>query len=314
MGGGISGSVIGGGSIYQIDVWHMGGNPLPARALVKGRRLGLVAEVGTAHAALLVTGCQTAKEMDKITSSGLDWEFAIGLKGSNIVKTGSKLFKILAEASLTTADWAMHESSKRFVQWAMDDLGVVQDGRQFNLIPSPLSIGLGAGLFYEWQTLHLAGGKIGWQHISPKWRVYNKDGDVWLEMEDVPEQNGEQIKFGFYVPEWGIDPILTWSKRRDGGALHIIGYAHSGKLHSRRDGKGPAGINLSDYAPKGRSEAGWLSVKRTSTVKKSGSLKVQPAVFDFGNYPYWTADDTMTVDVDDEGRFTRVEGKTGFRD
>src|SRR5690554_4447323 len=88
LGGGVSGSIIGGGSIYQIDLWNMGGAPLPVRVLVTGRRVGVMAEAGTALAALIVTGCRTGAEMDGITSSGLDWEFAVGLKGSALVRAG----------------------------------------------------------------------------------------------------------------------------------------------------------------------------------------------------------------------------------
>ena len=55
-------------------------------------------------------------------------------------------------------------------------------------------------------------------------------------------------------------------------------------------------------------------MKRTTTVETSGDLEVRPEVFDFGNYEYWAADDTMTVTVDDKGRFISVKGKTDLRD
>ncbi|HRH45225.1 MAG TPA: hypothetical protein PKY82_26540, partial [Pyrinomonadaceae bacterium] len=191
LGGGISGSIIGGGSIYQIDLWHMGGNPLPVRALVTGKRVGIMAEASTAMAALVVTGCQNGKDMDGITSSGIDWEFAVGLKGSAIVKTGAKLFKTLAaDATAKAVNWAAHESAKRFVQWTVDDLGVVLPGKSFNLLPSPISIGIGAGIFYEWQTLNLLGGKIGWKHLSPNWTASNYQGGVYFQLLDIPEQDG----------------------------------------------------------------------------------------------------------------------------
>lgn len=149
LGGGVSGSIIGGGSIYQIDLWHMGGNPLPVRALVTGKRLGVMAELTTALAALVVVGCRTGKEMDGLTDTGIDWEFAIGLKGSAIVKTGAQLFKAMAGIASKGVNWAGHESAKRFVQWTMNDLGIVQADKAFNLIPSPVSFGIGAGIFYD---------------------------------------------------------------------------------------------------------------------------------------------------------------------
>ncbi|MEZ5429080.1 MAG: hypothetical protein R2747_22730 [Pyrinomonadaceae bacterium] len=320
LGGGVSGSILGGGSIYQIDLWHMGGDPLPVRALVTGKRVGVVAEVSTAMAALVVTGCRTGKEMDGITSSGIDWELAVGLKGSAIVKTGAKLFKVVAaEAAAKSVNWAVHESAKRFVQWTMNDLGVVQSGKQFNLIPSPLSLGVGAGIFYEWQTLKLLGGKIGWQHISPTWNVENFDGGVYFQLLDIPEQDGSLVHLGFSVPEWGIDPYIRWKKEKGEGRVgqknyHIDGYSYEAAFFERRDGMGLSGINLSNYLPIGRLEEGiFTGFSDTKTVTKSGKLTVRPHVFEFSNYSFWSASDTMTVDVDSSGRFTRVDGSSKFR-
>lgn len=314
LGGGVSGSIIGGGSIYQIDLWHMGGNPLPVRVLVTGKRLGAMAEVGTALAALVVTGCRTGKEMDGITSSGIDWEFAVGLKGSSIVKAGAKLFKTLAaDAASKAVNWAAHESGKRFMQWVMNDLGVVQEGKQFNLIPSPVGIGVGAGIFYEWQTLNLLGGKIGWQHLSPSWTAENYNGGVYFQLLDVPEQDGESLHLGFSIPEWGIDPYICWKKDKGSGRVgqknyHIDGIVYDGALFAEKSNSF-SGINLGNFLPIGRLEEGIVSgFSNTTTVAKSGKLTVQPVVFQFGNYAYWSAKQTFTVNVDGSGRFTSVDG------
>jgi hypothetical protein len=306
LGGGASGSIIGGGSIYQIDVWNMGGNPLPARVLVKGKRVGVMAEVGTTHAILIVTGCQSAKDMDGIESSGLDWEAAAVLKGSAIVKTGAGLLKaVAAEIAAKVVDWATHAAAKRLVQWVMDDLGIVKPGRQFHLLPSPLGFGVGAGIFYEWQKLHLIGGKIGWQHITPKWFVESVNGDVWLQMYNIPEQDGEKVKIGFSVPEWGLDPYIRW-KKKNGDAwaknIQIVGYAYGGFLCGRPDGMGYSGINLSNLQPIGRLENGFV-LSRTNEVQKRGRLKVRPVVFNFGNIEYWEADDTVEMMLDSDGCF-----------
>lgn len=320
LGGGVSGSIIGGGSIWQMDLWNMGGNPLPVRVLVKGTRVGVMAEVGTAFAFLIVTGCKTGKEMDGITSSGIDWELAVGLKGSAIVKTGAKLFKVVAaQATAKAVNWAVHESTKSLVQWAMNDLTIFQPGKSFKLLPSPLSIGVGAGIFYEWQTLNLLGGKIGWQHISPQWTVENYSGGVYFQLLDIPEQDGERIHLGFSVPEWGIDPYIRWKKDRGDGQVgeksyHIDGYSYERAFFTSRDGMGFSGVNLSNFVPIGRLEEGILSgLSNTTNVEKSGKLTVRPHVFQFGNYSYWSASDTMTVDVDSDGRFTKVEGSGKVR-
>jgi hypothetical protein len=244
--------------------------------------------------------------MDGIETSGLDWELAVGLKGSALLKTGAKLFKaVAAEITTKVANWAAHESAKRLVQWAMDDLGVVKPGRQFNLLPSPLSLSVGAGIFYEWQTLHLLGGKIGWQYISPKWFVERVNGDVWLQMYNIPEQDGEQVRVGFSIPEWGLDPYIRWKKKK--GEAHvkdyqIVGYSYDGFLFERRDGMGYSGINLSNLQPVGRLEEGFFP-SRTNEVQKRGVLKVRPTVFQFGNYQYWEADDTAEMMLGHDGGF-----------
>lgn len=321
LGGGVSGSIVGGGSIFQIDLWHMGGNPLPVRALVTGTRFGVMAELGTALAALLVKGCKDGKEMEGLTDSGIDWEFAVGLKGSAIAKSGAKFFELMAsDAAAEVVKWAAHEPAKRFVQWAMDDLGIVKPGKAFHLIPYPLQLGIGAGIFYEWQTLNLLGGKIGWQKISPRWSVENVGGDVWFQLLDIPEQDGEQVHLGFSVPEWGIDPYISWKKNKGGGRVgskhkyHIDGYVNGGALFETRTGSFFSGINLSNFVPIGRMEEGVFSgFSDTKTVQKKGKLTVRPHVFQFGNYAYWSASDTMTVEVDGDGRFVKVEGTSGPR-
>jgi hypothetical protein len=314
MGGGISGSILAGGSIYQIDVWNMGGNPIPARVLVTGKRVGAVVQVGTGHAMILITGCRSASEMDGITSSGIDWEFATGAKGSAIIKTGSKLFKEVASyAASETAKWAANETAKRLAQWVVDDLGIVKPGRQFNLLPSPLALGAGGGIFYEWQTLKLLSGKVGWQHISPKWFVETYNGNVRLQMFNVPEPDGTLVRIGISVPQWGLDPYIRWKKKSgqahvDSRSMYqIIGYVYDGYVFERRDGMGYAGINLTNFQPVGRLEDGMLSTTNTSQVKKGGKLKVRPVVFEFSNYPYWEADDSVEMTLDSNGCFVGVD-------
>lgn len=307
LGGGASGSIIGGGSIYQIDVWNMGGNPLPARVLVKGKRLGAMAEAGVAHAILIVTGCRTAEEMDGIESSGVDWELAVGLKGSALAKTGAKLFRtVTAQVTAQVGNWAVHESAKRLAQWAMDDLGVIKPGRQFNLLPSPLAFSVGAGIFYEWQKLQLLSGKIGWDHISPNWYVEKVGDTIRLQMFNIPEQDGERVRVGFSIREWGLDPFIRWKKNK--GAVrfkdyHIEGYAFGGFLFEKSSGMGYSGINLSNLEPVGQIHTGWLSTSRNDEMKRGGKLRVRPTVFQFSNVAYWKAQNTVEMLLDAKGRF-----------
>jgi len=321
LGGGFSGSVLAGGSVFQFDLWNLGTKRLPVQVLVTGKRAGVMAEVGTAMALLLVTGCRTDTEMDGITSSGIDWEFSFGGDADAAVKTGTKLFKeVMKAAGKKTGEWALHESGKRLAQYIVGDLGVVQPGRQFNLLPTPVSLSAGAGIFYEWQTLHVLDGKIGWKYMSPKYSVENRSNQIYMRMKDIPMKDGSTVHLGFGVDEWlSIDPNIRWAQTPSGprigrSNLHIECAVYGGELYSSHNPNSAPGINLSELQPSGRSEAGMLSVTETREVKKNGKLTIYPRIFEFTNYPYWSADDTMTVHVDANGRFTKVDGTVGYRD
>jgi|GEM_PF-3472171 len=321
LGGGFSGSVLAGGSVFQFDLWNLGTKRLPIQVLVTGKRAGVMAEVGTAMALLLVTGCRTETEMDGITSSGIDWEFSFGGDADAAVKTGTKLFKeVMKAAGKKTGEWALNESGKRLAQYIVGDLGVVQPGRQFNLLPTPVSLSAGAGIFYEWQTLHVLDGKIGWKYMSPKYSVENRSNQIYMQMKDIPMKDGSTVHLGFGVDEWlSIDPNIRWAQTPSGprigrSNLHIECAVYGGELYSSHNPNSAPGINLSLLQPSGRSEAGMLSVTETREVKKNGKLTIYPRIFEFTNYPYWSADDTMTVHVDANGRFTKVDGTVGYRD
>lgn len=321
LGGGFSGSVLAGGSVFQFDLWNLGTKRLPVQVLVTGKRAGVMAEVGTAMALLLVTGCRTDTEMDGITSSGIDWEFSFGGDADAAVKTGAKLFKeVMKAAGKKSGEWALHESGKRLAQYIVGDLGVVQPGRQFNLLPTPVSLSAGAGIFYEWQTLHVLDGKIGWKYMSPKYSVENRSNQIYMRMKDIPLKDGSTVHLGFGVDEWlSIDPNIRWAQTTSGPRigrcnLHIECAVYGGELYSSHNPNSAPGINLSELQPAGRSEAGMLSVTETREVKKNGKLTIYPRIFEFTNYPYWSADDTMTVHVDANGRFTKVDGTVGYRD
>lgn len=321
LGGGFSGSILAGGSVFQFDLWNMGSTRLPIQVLVTGKRAGLVAEAGTAMAVLLVTGCRTAEEMDGITSSGIDWELSFGGDADAAIKSGAKVFKeVMKAAGKKSGEWAMHESGKRLAQFIVGDLGVVQPGRQFNLLPTPLSVSAGAGIFYEWQKLRVLDGEIGWNYISPKYTVENRSGSVYMTMKDIPVKDGTTIHLGFAVSEsFSIDPDLKWSSTSGGprigrSALHIECAVYGGELYASHNRGDAPGINLSLLQPAGRSETGMLSVTQTTEVERNGKLTIYPKIFKFSNYAYWEADDTMTVEVDGAGKITKVEGTAGYRD
>lgn len=309
LGGGVTGAVAAGGSVIQIDLHHMGGDPVPARVLVTSLRVGLVLEAGAATCALIVTGCRHPSEMEGITSAGLDWELAAGLKAGATAKTGRQFAqKLWNEVLDEVKGWAMNEPAKRLVQWTMDDLGIVQSGRQFNLLPWPLSLSVGAGVFYEWQKLTLLRGPIAWNYIKPYWSVENYNGSVYFHMGNIPEQDTTRIRIGLSVPRFGFDPTICFAHpmRRSGDAYFEGRVIDGGLMDGRYVGN--PGINLTELRPVGLSRPGLFTVDRVNEVVRNGRVEVRPYVLGPAGTVLWTARDTAELLADSEGFLYRVRG------
>jgi hypothetical protein len=318
LGGGVSGAILAGGSLLQFDLHKMNGDQWPARVLIKGTRIGPIAYTGTSTAMCIVKECATAKAMDGLTDTGLDWELGAGLSAKGILKAGATLFKTVAKSAAEgISGWARNETAKRLVNWSLNDLSIVEPGKAFHVIPYPLQFGIGGGFFYEWQTMSLLGGSIAWKYLKPTWFIETAEGCVYFYLQNIPEQNGETIKIGFYIDEWGGDPAIRW-KRHDnaGGArvekpaeYHIKGVVYDGILYENHDSY-YSGINLSHLTPIGRLESDCTT---NDTVEKSTSYDVYPVVFRGGNMTYWEADEAVTVDVNKYGRWSKHHGHEGAR-
>lgn len=309
LGGGVTGALLIGGSVFQIDLWHMGGDPVPARVLVTSTRVGLVAEAGLPTCSLVVTGCRYPDEMDGITSSGIDWEASIGFRAGAAAKTGRQIAEAMfAEVAAEVSFWAMNEASKRYTQWLHNDLGIVKPGRQFNLLPWPMSPTVGAGVFYDWQKLQLMRGNLGWKYIKPYWSVENYNGSVHFHMGNIPEQDDTRIKIGLSLPRFGADPVICFeSPLRRSGYTYFDGLvADAGLIEHRRSPMG--GINLTKLRPVGLSKAGLFTVQRTDEVVRNGIVQVRPYVLGPVGSELWTARDTVEFETDSEGRFVRARG------
>lgn len=304
FGAGTSGSLFYGGSVIQMDLKHMGGATYPVRVLVKGTRVGLMAEAGTGLCIIIVTGCRGAKEMEGLTSSGLDWSFSVGLKAGDTAKTGARLFRAMMQTASNMGgdNWAVSEGTKKVVQWAMDDLGLDLSQRQFYVIPTPLGVGVGAGMFYENQTLRLLGGDVGWSYMKPWWSLDRADGNVYLRMGDIPEQDDAEIRVGLYVLRWGFDPLIRWAGGVRGRDYFFRARVHDGQLFDQGRSMDLAGVNLTGLRPIGLMHQGFFSNSDSDEVAQMGRFKVRPAVFGFGNMARWTAVMANEVSTNREGR------------
>jgi len=308
FGYGMAGSFGYGRSFIQMDLRHMGGATYPVRVLVQGTRLGPVAEVGTGLCIIIVTGCRSAREMEGLTSSGLDWTLSVGLKAGEVAKTGSRLFRNMMRLAGNMAgdNWATSEVTKKVVQWAMDDLGLNLNGRQFYVIPTPMGGGVGAGIFYEYQTLRLLGGDIGWSYIKPWWSLDRGDGNIYLRMGDIPEQDDADIRVGLYVLRWGRDPLIRWAGGVRGRDYFFRGKVYDGQLYDEGRSMDLSGVNLTRLRPIGLLHEGFFSNSDSDEVARMGRFKVRPVVFGFGNMARWTAVMANEVGTNREGRIRDV--------
>lgn len=319
LGGGGSAALIVGGGMVQFDLWNAGGKNLPTRVYVTSKKVGLIAHAGLTHAMVLVTGAKDQSQLEGLTSSGIDWEFDIGasakaLKGvakfqkyAELFAQVEKLATVGGKGVRTMTNWAGHEASKKLVQATVNEIGNIKEtGPQFNVLPTPLTIGVGAGIVYDWQTMHLMGGKNAWSMIAPSWFVENGGNGVVLQMQNIPEQDGTWIDIAIGINEWGSDPYIRFKADNGGPSLgsnayHVRGYVWNGWLWQTPKSSS-SGIDLGALAPIGQLETGMISVTNTNTVNKNATIKIYPAVIHFGNLPYWTASSSTQVKTDGAGR------------
>jgi hypothetical protein len=314
MGGGFSGSLLLGGSAYQINLWNTGGGPVPMPVLVTGFRAGLMAQVEAGHAFCLLTGVKSENDLKELKSQGLDWCLSIGGDVDAAVKTSGVVFDLLKAAAKSTGNWAAQESAKKAVQLIFGDFEIKPSGPSFILLPSPASLGAGAGLFYEWQTMTRVGTDVAWRYIQPTWRVSSEGGKLKLFMDSIPESNGTTIGLQFRLDTWGADDVLIFDTDRQG----MVNMRYTDKLktvHGLVNGgtlcdpvtKAP-GLNLSDLVPYGKLDVGMLTTSRTTDVAKNTSIKIGVSVcksaFSETNLYKWSSSDYAEVQTDQTGKMT----------
>lgn len=280
-GGGFGLSAIGGVGVYQINLWNMGGNPVPIRALIIGKRLGVTLQAEAAHAVCLMTNVRSASSFTTIKSSGVDWAVGAGVKADAFVKSGSKIVSGLFKFA-KDGNWAAQEGVKKLVQGLMGDFTPGAKTPQFVLLPSPAALSIGGGIWYEWQTLEKVGTDLAWEYAPPKFRMERKNGKLLLRMKGVPEQNNARINFRIRENDWGTDDELLWRKKgsHGRGEPNLNGTIYDGKLwnNGRGAGKGQDGFALSDWEPVGKMVTGMLSVSRNKLVTKNAWQKVGVSV------------------------------------
>ena len=313
MGGGFSASLIGGMSVYQLNMWNMAGGTVPMPVLIIGKRLGLMAQAEAGHAFCLLTGVTSPNEFTKLESAGFDWCLSMGGDADSVVKTAGGLSEILVKSAKGAGNWATNTGTKMAVNKFLSDSGADKPKAQFYLIGTPLSVGLGAGIFYEWQTLTKTGTDVAWRYVKPTWWLENKGGKVLLHMSPLPETDGTTIGLQFRTDIWGADDVLIFDTDRIGNVgfnqtdklKTVRGTVRSGKLCAYNSSD--PGLNLSSLIPHGKLEVGMLSTSRNTEVTRNGSVRlgidVVKDAFSETNLSMWSSDDYAEVKTDGSGRF-----------
>lgn len=301
FGGGGSISVIGGGSAYQANVWNMAGGNVPMPVLVTGARLGLVANADAGHAILLVTGVPYPEAFTEIKSSGVDWVLSFGGKADAAVKSTGKVAKALYDITSEVGNWAAQESAKKAVQTLMGDFELPSSKPGFILLPSPVAVGIGAGIFYEWQTLVKVGSDIAWKYIKPNWWLQAGQSNLWLHMDSIPEKDNQRVAIHLQRKVFGTDDIVLFNGAGRASPV-IVGIVKNGKLH---DPSGGLGINLSALKIAGVTEIGMLSTNRKATnfAGEKIYISVNVATSLSGTNLYkWQSKDYAAVQIDATGK------------
>ena len=306
-GAGFGFSVIGGVGVYQVNLFCMDGKPVPIRALVVGKRLGATLQAETAHAVCLMTGIRSADGMTEIKSNGVDWALSLGVKADSFLKSGSAVAKGLVELAVHSGNWAAHESAKKLVQGLMGDFELTPKAPSFILLPTPVALGIGAGIYYEWQTMSKVGTDLAWEYLKPQWRLADEGGRVLLKMKGIPEPDGAEFNFHIRENVWGADNLLRFAvpPRREGEHM-LTGTVRNGMLCDPQMGLSD-GFDLTSRVPVGKTTIGMLSVGKNAEVEKNADVSIGVSVCRGRiNLYRWESDDYATVRSDGAGKFTRA--------
>ncbi|MBQ2261485.1 MAG: hypothetical protein II336_08970 [Loktanella sp.] len=313
IGGGFSASVVGGMSAYQTNLWSMNGGAVPIPAFVFGTRVGVVAQAEMGHCFCLLTGVSGPHAFSEIRSRGVDWVLSFGGKIDAVTRSYSSASQLLLQASAKTGNWAAQESAKRVVQTVMGDFDIRPGSPSFVLLPSPLAVGVGAGVFYEWQTLTKVGTDVAWRYLKPEWRVENAGDKVVLHVNAIPEADGTQIGLQFRVKRFGSDDLLIFESSRSG----LVNMRRTNQLKTVRasvqngslvdPATGQKGLDLTALVPVGRSRIGMFSVSSTPEQLLNERLQIGVNITrdpsSDTNLYKWESKHYVPLQTDGRGRF-----------
>lgn len=321
-GGGGGLSLIAGAGVYFMSFFNVASPSNWIHCGVKCTRLGVVAHAGASHAIGLMVGVKNEGDVRGLTGGGWDFAVDIGARIGAMFKAGSKAGKALkvlqgmSKAVGTAKGVGSSEAGKAIINAFDGNFDLDSKGRGFYLFGTPAGLGIGAGVWYEWQEVQALGGADAWNFHKPKWRVIAHNGELWLQMKGIPEKDGATVIFDFREEAWGYDGSLKVTEPSSIGPSTVqSGEVKGFRLHEQpyKNIKGAppgGGVNLTRMTLEGRYDVEGFWNKKvviTKLANQTLSIGLDCAV---DAKRVWETDDYTKIKTDAKGDFTQVINPT----
>ena len=226
--GGLGAAVIGGGAAYGTVLFNLADLNMSVPCVIYGPRLGLVAHGGVGVTIAFVTGMRSHAQLKNGLSSG-GFDFAIDiagrwgevlkgtLRGAEAAKEASfgarlltavndskELKKFLGEeVGKNAIEYLCTEHVKANMNIKTGNLSVSRNKPNLAMVGSPIGIGAGVGVWYEWQYLAAYDSVEAWRYAPISWRLKKHGGDIWVQAKGIPASDGTKLKvFGRQIYGW----------------------------------------------------------------------------------------------------------------
>ncbi len=314
LAGGAGVTVVGGISASYVKFINLQNTKARMDCGVSGKRLGAAIHVGGNASLAIMTGVSSRANVRGLTSSGVDFAVDLGAKWGDILKAGGRAaqgLKMLAKVSdlPTLRLWAGSEAGKALVNGITGDLSLKHNKPSFAMFSIPFAgAGVGAGIWYEWQKVVAFDGARAWNFFKPRWRLIKHMGKLWLQMVQIPSEDGTTVIVNFREDVWGHDTTLEvkepflkgWSTVISGTVKNNCLYEDKSNGNVGKNAPPGGGLNMSWRNLAGR----WTrkGVVACEANEKFG-VGLDAAV---GGKSVWETDDYIKITTDKNGNFGNI--------
>lgn len=189
--------------------------------VVGGVRVGAALHANCGVSFVLMTGVGGPKDLERATGGGYDFAIDLGIRFGEIVKSGGYIgmaiedgIKELDRLFLATdlAAWIGSERGKAFINALAGELAPSNTKPTLCIFGSPAGAGLGAGIWYEWQSVYQIGAMEAWACVPLSWRLMQSNGNLWLQIKDIPAKNGSEVVVFGKEFSYGIDGVIQFAE------------------------------------------------------------------------------------------------------